>query len=139
MKTILIVDNEPSIRHLLRLMLGRARYHVIEVRDGAEALEWMQRSAEPAVVLLSTMMPTPAIVAVLHAAAEADFAQPHTCVLLTATPESLPPPLRPLLARLCVPVVGPPFAPDAVLAAITRAEQRERAPTSATRTVEPGM
>jgi CheY-like chemotaxis protein len=54
-KTILICDDEPSVRELLRILLG-AEYEIDEASDGAEALELM-RELEPDLVILDVMMP----------------------------------------------------------------------------------
>ncbi|MBP8001896.1 MAG: response regulator [Chloroflexi bacterium] len=55
-QTVLIVDDEPMTRKLLRLMLTRANYQVIEASDGYEALEAVT-SQSPDAVLLDVMMP----------------------------------------------------------------------------------
>lgn len=123
MTRILLVDNEPSIRRLLRLMLTRAGHEVVEVRGGATAFTWMQASDEPAIVLLSTMMPCPAIEAIVQAAARGDVPQPCACILLTATPEHLPPALMRLIDAYAIPVVGAPFASAALFAAVTQAQE----------------
>lgn len=54
--TVLVVDDEPMTRKLLRLMLTRADYQVIEASDGYEALKAVSNQA-PDVVLLDVMMP----------------------------------------------------------------------------------
>ncbi|MCL4870425.1 MAG: response regulator [Anaerolineae bacterium] len=55
-RTILIVDDEPMTRKLLRLMLTRANYEVLEAADGYEALE-IVTTHPPDAVLLDVMMP----------------------------------------------------------------------------------
>jgi DNA-binding response OmpR family regulator len=53
---ILIADDDDELRHLLRLMLCRAGYEVIEAADGSEALA-RAYADHPALVLLDVMMP----------------------------------------------------------------------------------
>jgi len=53
---ILIADDDAGLRRLLRLMLCREGYEVIEAADGAEALARAYDSA-PTLVLLDVMMP----------------------------------------------------------------------------------
>jgi DNA-binding response OmpR family regulator len=53
---ILIADDDDGLRHLLRLMLCREGYEVIEAADGTEALARAYDSA-PTLVLLDVMMP----------------------------------------------------------------------------------
>ncbi|MEM7801454.1 MAG: response regulator [Chloroflexota bacterium] len=55
-KSVLIVDDEPMARTLLRLMLIRSGYDVIEATDGYDALEKL-RTVLPDLVILDVMMP----------------------------------------------------------------------------------
>ena len=54
--TILIVDDEPQIRRVMRTTLSSNGYTVIEARTGEEALE-MMRKERPELVLLDVNMP----------------------------------------------------------------------------------
>jgi two-component system, OmpR family, KDP operon response regulator KdpE len=54
--TILVVDDEPQIRRVMRTTLTAEGYAVIGARDGAEALEKL-RSERPDLVLLDMNMP----------------------------------------------------------------------------------
>ena len=54
--TILVVDDEPQIRRVLRATLTAEGYSVIEARDGMEALEKI-RSTRPDLILLDRNMP----------------------------------------------------------------------------------
>lgn len=54
--SVLIVDDEPMARMLLRLMLVRAGYEVQEAADGYEALAKLQEQT-PALIILDVMMP----------------------------------------------------------------------------------
>ena len=53
---VLIVDDEDSIRDMLRRALERAAYHTLPAADGQEALDLMS-SDECEVVLLDIRMP----------------------------------------------------------------------------------
>lgn len=53
---VLIVDDEPMARTLLRLMLVRAGFDVAEAKDGFDALEQV-KSHPPDVMILDVMMP----------------------------------------------------------------------------------
>jgi DNA-binding response OmpR family regulator len=54
--SVLIVDDEPLTRNLLRLMLERAGFAILEAEDGLKALE-VVANASPDVLLLDVMMP----------------------------------------------------------------------------------
>lgn len=55
-QSVLIVDDEPMARTLLRLMLVRAGFNVSEAEDGYDALEKVQ-DYQPDIILLDVMMP----------------------------------------------------------------------------------
>jgi two-component system KDP operon response regulator KdpE len=55
-RTILVVDDEPQIRRVLRSTLSSGGYDVIEAKDGQEAAEMVIRG-RPALVLLDVNMP----------------------------------------------------------------------------------
>jgi len=54
--TVLVVDDEPDIRYLLRITLEEAGYGVVEAAHGEAALEQVRRSP-PQIVLTDQMMP----------------------------------------------------------------------------------
>ena len=57
-ETIMVVDDEPSLRVLLRLALGRRGYSVVEAADGIDALElFRDRKGEIDLVVLDIVMP----------------------------------------------------------------------------------
>ncbi|MFO7680866.1 MAG: response regulator [Chloroflexota bacterium] len=55
-QSVLIVDDEPMARTLLRLMLVRVGFNVSEAEDGYDALEKVQQNL-PDIILLDVMMP----------------------------------------------------------------------------------
>ncbi|MBI1899253.1 MAG: response regulator [Acidobacteria bacterium] len=55
-KTILVADDMPNGRELMRTVLERAGYSVVEAANGFEALEKVQ-SLSPDLVLLDVQMP----------------------------------------------------------------------------------
>ena len=56
MTVVLIVDDEPDIRALLRIVLERAGYDVLEASNGADALTLCQ-DREPDLILTDLLMP----------------------------------------------------------------------------------
>ncbi len=57
-RTILIADDEPQLRLLVRLTISSDEYAVLEAADGAAAWQLIQER-QPAVVLLDVEMPPP--------------------------------------------------------------------------------
>jgi CheY-like chemotaxis protein len=64
--TILVVDDDPAIRMMIRHMLARLPCTVVEASDGDEALAAVQRE-RPHLILLDIVMPRLDGWAVLHA------------------------------------------------------------------------
>lgn len=56
MASILIIDDEPSVRRLVRRLLERAGHRVVEARDGAEGV-LIFRSAPTDLVITDLYMP----------------------------------------------------------------------------------
>lgn len=56
MKKILVVDDEPSIRRLLKVALTNRGFEIIEAQDGLEALAAV-KAHSPDLVVLDVMMP----------------------------------------------------------------------------------
>jgi DNA-binding response OmpR family regulator len=54
--SVLVVDDEPMARTLLRLMLVRAGFEVVEAEDGFDALEKVSQNP-PDLMILDIMMP----------------------------------------------------------------------------------
>jgi CheY-like chemotaxis protein len=55
--TILIVDDDPSTRFVLRLILEREGYQVFEAGNGAAALDMIRPGPLPDIVMTDLMMP----------------------------------------------------------------------------------
>ena len=56
MSTILVVDDEPALRDMLRLYLEQEGFHVVEAGDGRRAL-YVARVEKPDLIVLDLMMP----------------------------------------------------------------------------------
>jgi CheY-like chemotaxis protein len=54
---ILIVDDDPEVRALLRATVEAAGMRVDEAENGQAALDWLSHHPKPALVLLDVMMP----------------------------------------------------------------------------------
>ena len=103
MRRVLVVDDDPDIRELLRLVLEWAGYEVETVNDGMAALETLSQTDETWVVLLDITMPRMTGLEVCaRLSALGGSAARHLVVLMTAGffPEGdAPPPVRALLPK----------------------------------------
>jgi len=55
-QTILVVEDDEMIRHLIRLYLEKSDYHVVEAKDGEEAKK-VFLTAYPCLIILDLMLP----------------------------------------------------------------------------------
>jgi CheY-like chemotaxis protein len=123
----LVVEDDADTRGAIAGTLEDAGYLVADAPDGVAALEVMRASPYPLIVLLDYWMPRADGAYVLRQVAEEDaLAQRHVFIVVTATPELLPPAFAALLSRLEIPVLAKPFAVDDLLAAVARASRRIR-------------
>ncbi len=121
MATILVVDDEPSIRTLVRATLERAGYHVIEAADGTHALQKAQ-SQRPDLILLDIALP--------------QLSGLEVCRRLRARPDTAAPPVLLLTGLLQGPelqagysagaqgCIAKPFAPSALVQKVGDALRR---------------
>ena len=56
MATIMVIDDEPSIRGLLREVLETIRHKVVEAKDGREALDLYQKHKSD-LLIMDLLMP----------------------------------------------------------------------------------
>jgi len=83
MKKLLIVDDDPGIRGLVRMTLGRGDYEILEAADGEEALT-LARRHRPDLVLLDVDMPGRSGVEVCRALRDDPDTAGFPVVMLTA-------------------------------------------------------
>jgi CheY-like chemotaxis protein len=87
---ILVMDDDDSIRQLVRMTLEDEGYAVLEAPDGVVGLDVLRSSSEPLVVLLDMRMPRLDGLGVLRTlAAELGIAARHAYVVSSGAPELL--------------------------------------------------
>jgi CheY-like chemotaxis protein len=99
---VLVVDDEPALREVLKVALELEGYDVVAVRDGVEALRFLESRNDGWVVLLDVMMPRMGGLEVCRRLQGTSWAAKHRVVLMTAgllTPEECPAPARALLYK----------------------------------------
>ncbi len=82
-QSVLVVDDEPMARTLLRLMLVRAGFEVSEAEDGYDALEKIAEEL-PDLVILDVMMPGMDGFSVCRAVRESDRTASLPVIMLSA-------------------------------------------------------
>lgn len=119
---ILIVDDEPDIRMMLRDLLQLEGYSASEAADGVYGLDQLRASPRPLIVLLDYKMPRMNGEEVLQAVmADPQLAHRHAFIFVTANLPSFSPALHQLLADAAIAVVQKPFQVMAILDEIERA------------------
>ena len=73
-KTILIVDDSRSYRHLLGSMLSKWGYRVLEAQDGVHALAMLETQTINAVISADGKTPHQAVITAMDAAGKLGFA-----------------------------------------------------------------
>jgi PAS domain S-box-containing protein len=80
--TILVVDDEESVREFLAAAMSRAGYSVMTARDGREAMTiWEEHRSQISLILLDVVMP---VMGAAEMLAELKSQSPETKVLLTS-------------------------------------------------------
>lgn len=114
---ILIADDRPSSRELLRLVLERAGYDVVEAEDGEQALMRV-REGNPDLVLLDLQMPgLDGYGALAEMRAEERFAQ---LPVLALTASAMRGDRERILEAGFTDYLAKPAAPDVVREAVAR-------------------
>ena len=125
MPTVLVVEDDTEIRATLRMALEDDGYSVLEASDGDAALAQLREITSPLVVLMDLVLPARSGASVLETvSADTDLATRHAYILLTAADQSFHSPFADVLNQLHVPVIHKPFDLDALLDAVSSAQER---------------
>jgi CheY-like chemotaxis protein len=128
MAHVLVADDSPTYRQIVRPLLIGAGHEVSEASDGEAALDALHASEESLVVLLDLVMPKLGGIGVLTAVeASPKLVSRHRFVLVTAHPQAIPPQaVAELLDELDVPVLSKPCPTETLLQAVEVAERKLR-------------
>ncbi len=118
MKRVLIADDEPVVRSIVRMALESDRYELVEAADGWETLSQVH-SAQPDVILLDIMMPGLDGLAVCRALKGNPDTAGITVIMLTAKAAGAD--ISEGYETGADFYITKPFAPDALLALVERA------------------
>jgi CheY-like chemotaxis protein len=122
---VLVVDDDPGIRDVLRELLEDAGYRVELAADGLEALHILRDSPHRLVALVDLLMPRMGGVELLNCIArDRALRTRHAYLLMSAQPRALCDALADLLATYSIPVVLKPFEPEALLSTVRELASR---------------
>ena len=113
LKTVLVVDDDPDMRFMLKLLLERGGYQVAEAADGVAAMHAI-KAQMPDLVLTDLRMPMmDGAELILRLRGDASTAE-MPIILITAYA------VLPDTADLADETIPKPFAPDRVVETVTR-------------------
>lgn len=125
MTTVLIVDDDATMRRYLRALLEDNDYCVEVAAEGHEGLAAMRAAPHPYVVLLDFLMPQFNGFDVLRAVhADAGLFARHAVIIMTAYSSIMPFDLARFMTMADIPLLRKPFEFDDVLEAVAEAEER---------------
>jgi CheY-like chemotaxis protein len=111
--TVLICDDEPALRELIRISLNDGPYRFVEAHDGESSLE-IARRERPDVVILDMMMPRRSGLEVLRTLRQEEELAEIPVIVLTAQPAAREQALR----EGAEVVMVKPFEPQQITAAV---------------------
>jgi two-component system, OmpR family, phosphate regulon response regulator PhoB len=121
MSTVLLVEDDPDIRHLVSYKLTRNGHQVIEAADGLTALDLARRNP-PDVVLLDVRMPRKSGLEVCRELRAGPRTADVPIIMLTARAQ--PQEIERAYAAGATDYVVKPFSPRALLAQVESALQK---------------
>lgn len=122
---VLVIEDDPDTRQVIRLILEHNGYRVLEAHDGLSGLARLRTHLAPLVVVLDWLMPRMDGLEVLRAlAADVPFSRRHVFILATALYDAPELRLADLPPDLSVSLLGKPFDSDKLLRAVADAEKQ---------------
>jgi len=123
-QTVLIVDDNASVRCMLRLVLTGHDYFTLEAADGAEAVDALRASPVPLVVLLDLLMPRMTGLDVLDLVDASKELTRHVYIVMTSEKRTLDADHADLLMRHDIPLMEKSFNLNRLLGEVSRAASR---------------
>ncbi len=121
MQCVLIIDDEKNMRHMLKILLGKAGYDVKSAADGIEALECMDAS-DFDFILCDIKMPRMGGMSFLRQARERHPGKTYIMMSAYGTVDTA---LK-AIKEGAYDYISKPFKTDEVLLTLKKAEERER-------------
>lgn len=123
MTRILTVDDDPSTRFVLRLILEREGYEILEASDGVKALEILKSDPLPDIVTSDLMMPIMSGFELIHRLRSEARTLAVPIVVVTSNPDAA---LSLASAGLVNAIVSKPFTAAAFAESIQEVASKQR-------------
>ena len=123
-RTVLIVDDNASVRFMLRLALTGEDYLTIEAADGVEAVDALRGSPVPLIVLLDLLMPRMSGLDVLDVIDASRDLTRHAYIVMTSDKRTLDAAHAALLTHHHIPLMEKTFSLNGLLGEVARAANR---------------
>lgn len=120
---ILTVDDDPSTRFVLRLILEREGYEILEASDGVKALEILKSDPLPDIVTSDLMMPIMSGFELIHRLRSEARTLAVPIVVVTSNPDAA---LSLASAGLVNAIVSKPFTAAAFAESIQEVASKQR-------------
>ena len=119
MAHIVVADDSPTVRRVLRGWLESAGHTVHEASDGEHTLQALRAAREPTVILLDYLMPGMTGDQVLQRALDQGFVPPrYVYVIVSGLTADFPPTFTDLLRSLSIQILPKPFDQHTLLSAV---------------------
>jgi len=123
-QTVLIVENNDTLRQTLRTVLALEGYVTLEAADGVDAVNTLRLSPDPLIVLLDVLMPRMSGLDVLDLIDGSLELARHVYIVMTVDESAIDAAHAAILARHDISMLGKPFDLSRLLETLARAASR---------------
>lgn len=120
-QTVLIVENNDTLRQTLRTVLSVEGYVTLEAADGVEAVHTLRLSSDRLIVLLDLLMPQMSGLDVLDLIDSSQELARHVYIVMTVDVSTLDAIRAAILVRHNIPFLEKPFDLNRLLEALAHA------------------
>ena len=124
LRTVLIVDDNASMRYMLRIVLAGEGYATLEAVDGVEAVDTLRLSPSRLIVLLDLVMPRMSGLDVLDVIDASQDLTRHVYIVMTSDKRTLDAAHAALLTHHHIPLMEKSFDLNGLVGEVARAANR---------------
>jgi len=124
LRTVLIVDDNASVRYMLRTVLAGEGYATLEAVDGVEAVDTLRIRSDRLIVLLDLVMPRMSGLDVLDVIDASRDLTRHVYIVMTSDKRTLDAAHAALLTHHHIPLMEKSFDLNGLVGEVARAANR---------------